>query len=136
VSRRPPRGTPPLHEKRGFDWNIGPVSRPVAPADPPLVREEKIMLKKVVAAAAVGAGLLMMGTPAFATQGGEVEEMTDLASKYDHTHQVGVVNMDDSELLSDINVCHVDVNVIAVPLFSNNDGGPCVNPDIEGDADR
>ncbi|GHH40284.1 hypothetical protein [Lentzea cavernae] len=100
------------------------------------------MLKKAFAAAAVGAGFLMMGTPAFATQGDAMDDMMDLASKYDHDHQVGLVNMEDSELLSDINVCHVDVNVIAVPLFSNNDGGPCVNPDIEavhsheGDSDR
>jgi hypothetical protein len=89
------------------------------------------MLKKAFAAAAVGAGFLMMGTPAFATQGGAMDDMMDLASKYEHDHQVGLVNMEDSELLSDINVCHVDVNVIAVPLFSNNDGGPCTNPDIE-----
>ena len=91
------------------------------------------MLKKAFAAAAVGAGFLMMGSPAFATQGDAMDDMMDLASKYDHDHQVGLVNMEDSELLSDINVCHVDVNVIAVPLFSNNDGGPCVNPDIEAE---
>ncbi|MET9225803.1 hypothetical protein [Lentzea sp. NPDC003310] len=95
------------------------------------------MLKKALAAAAVGAGFLMMGTPALATQGGDaMDDMMDLASSYDHKHQVGLVNMEDSELLSDINVCHVDVNVIAVPLFSNNDGGPCVNPDVEADSDR
>jgi hypothetical protein len=100
------------------------------------------MLKKAFAAAAIGAGFLMMGSPAFATQGGAMDEMVDLASEYEQDHQVGLVNMEDSELLSDINVCHVDVNVIAVPLFSNNDGGPCLNPDIEavhtheGDSDR
>jgi hypothetical protein len=93
------------------------------------------MLKKAFAAAAVGAGFLMMGTPAFATQGGAMDDMMDLATKYDHDHQVGLVNMDDSELLSDINVCHVDVNVIAVPLFSNNDGGPCTNPDLDVEAE-
>jgi hypothetical protein len=89
------------------------------------------MLKKAIAAAAVGAGFLMMGTPAFATQGGAMDDMMELASKYDHNHQVGLVNMEDSELLSDINVCHVDVNVIAVPILSNNDSGSCANPDIE-----
>ncbi|GLY50338.1 hypothetical protein [Lentzea sp. NBRC 102530] len=94
------------------------------------------MLKKTLTAAAVGAGFLMMGTPALATQGDAMDDMMDLASNYEHNHQVGLVNMENSELLSDINVCHVDVNVIAVPLFSNNDGGPCVNPDIEADADR
>jgi len=55
----------------------------------------------------------------------------ELAAEYDHTHQVGLVNMEDSELLSDINVCHVDVNVIAVPILSNNDSGVCANPDVE-----
>ncbi|RDI32237.1 hypothetical protein [Lentzea flaviverrucosa] len=91
------------------------------------------MLKKAFAAAAVGAGFLMMGTPAFATQGDPIEDTADLASKYDHTHHVGLVNLQNAELLSDINVCHVDVNVIAVPVLSNNDSGPCVNPDIEGE---
>ncbi|MCR3749900.1 hypothetical protein [Lentzea californiensis] len=91
------------------------------------------MLKKAFAAAAVGAGFLMMGTPAFATQGGAMDDVTDLASKYDHDHQVSLVNMENAELLSDINVCHVDVNVIAVPAFSGNDGEPCVDLDIEGE---
>ena len=81
------------------------------------------MLKKACAVAALGAGFLMIGSPAFATP-------TEIASRYDFTHQVGLVNMDESELLSDINVCHVDVNVIAVPILSNNDGGMCANPDI------
>ncbi|SER75809.1 hypothetical protein SAMN05216188_11539 [Lentzea xinjiangensis] len=91
------------------------------------------MLKKAVAAAAVGAGFLMMGSPAFATQGDAMSDMMTLASEYDHDHQVGLVNMEDSELLSDINVCHIDVNVIAVPILSNNDSGSCVNPDIDID---
>ncbi|SES32896.1 hypothetical protein [Lentzea albida] len=92
------------------------------------------MLKKACAVAAVGAGFLMMGTPAFATQ----DEPVDIAPRYDHTHQVGLVNLDESEVLSDLNVCHVDVNVIAVPLFSNNDSGTCANPDLDvhGDSDR
>ncbi|WP_434445462.1 hypothetical protein [Lentzea sp. E54] len=91
------------------------------------------MLKKAVAAAAIGAGFLMMGTPAFATQGGAMDDMMKLAYEYDHNHQVGLVNMEDSELLSDINICHVDVNVIAVPILSNNDSGSCANPDADVD---
>ncbi|HEX7306871.1 hypothetical protein [Lentzea sp.] len=86
-------------------------------------------LKKVVAATAAGMGFLMIGSPAFATQGGEVSELQDLASEYDHTHQVSAVNLEDSEILSDINVCQVDVNVIAVPVLSNNDSALCANPD-------
>ena len=91
------------------------------------------MLKKAFAAAAVGAGFLMMGTPAFATQGGAMDDVTDPASKDDHDHQVTLVNMENAELLSDINVRHVDVNVIAVPVFSDNDGEPHMDLDIEGE---
>ncbi|MCX2952776.1 hypothetical protein [Lentzea sp. NEAU-D7] len=89
------------------------------------------MLKKAFAAAAAGAGFLMMGTPAFATQDGPMDDSTDLAPKYDHDHQVTLVNMKDTELLSDINVCRVDVNVISVPAFSDNEGEPCMNLDID-----
>ncbi|SDP97995.1 hypothetical protein [Lentzea jiangxiensis] len=92
------------------------------------------MLKKAFAAVAVGAGFLMMGTPAFATQGDAMDELTDLASKFEHNHQVGLINMENSELLSDINLCHIDVNVLAVPVLSNNDNGSCSNPDIEVEA--
>lgn len=88
-------------------------------------------LKKIAAAAAVGTAFLMIGTPAFASEAGSMSDMAALVSEYDHTHQVGLINMDESELLSDINVCHVDVNVIAVPLLSNNDSGMCANPDID-----
>ena len=88
------------------------------------------MLKKAFAVAAIGAGFMMMGTPAFASQS-DWDDMAAYVAEYDHTHQVGLVNLDDSELLSDINVCHVDVNVIAVPILSNNDSGTCANPDIE-----
>ncbi|MEV6719205.1 hypothetical protein AB0M48_45030 [Lentzea sp. NPDC051208] len=87
------------------------------------------MLRKAFAAAAVGAGFLMMGTPAFATQSGAMDDLTDLVPKHDH--QVSLINMQDAELLSDINVCHVDANVIAVPAFSGNDGEPCVDLDFE-----
>jgi hypothetical protein len=85
-------------------------------------------IKKIAAAAAVGAAFLMVGTPAFASQDYDV---APYAAEYDFTHQVGLVNLDDSEVLSDLNVCHVDVNVIAVPILSNNDSGLCANPDVE-----
>jgi hypothetical protein len=91
------------------------------------------MLKKTVAAAAVAAGLLLVGSPAFAGESDDFGDMVALAAEYDHTHQVGLVNMEDSELLSDINVCHIDVNVIAVPILSNNDSGLCANPDTDID---
>ncbi|MEV6717351.1 hypothetical protein AB0M48_35570 [Lentzea sp. NPDC051208] len=91
------------------------------------------MLKKAFTAAAVGAGFLMMGTPALATEGGATEDMTDLAPEHDHDHQVALVDLKDAKLLGDITVCHVDVNVLAAPALSSNDAGPCVNPDIEGE---
>ncbi|SDF38892.1 hypothetical protein SAMN05216553_101393 [Lentzea fradiae] len=91
------------------------------------------MLKKALAAVAVGTGFLMVGSPAFATQGGPVDELADLASKYEHNHQVGLVNMENSQLLSDINLCHLDVNVLAVPVLSANDSGTCLNQDVEVD---
>ncbi len=91
------------------------------------------MLKKTVAAAAVGVGLLLVGTPAFAGESDDFGDMVALAAEYDHTHQMGLVNMEDSELLSDINVCHIDVNVIAVPILSDNDSGLCANPDTDID---
>ncbi|KOV88263.1 hypothetical protein ADL03_04995 [Nocardia sp. NRRL S-836] len=74
---------------------------------------------------------MLVGTPAFAGEADEFGDMMALAAQYEHNHQVGLVNMEDSEILSDINVCHVDVNVIAVPILSNNDSGLCANPDTE-----
>ncbi|MEU7478185.1 hypothetical protein AB0A63_19530 [Lentzea sp. NPDC042327] len=91
------------------------------------------MLKKTVAAAVVGAAFLLVGTPAFAGESEDFGHMMAMAAEYDHTHQVGLLNLEDSEVLSDINVCHVDVNVIAVPILSNNDSGVCANPDTDID---
>ncbi|SDG04437.1 hypothetical protein SAMN05216553_10547 [Lentzea fradiae] len=87
-------------------------------------------LKKFVAAAAVGVGFLMVGTPAFA--GGEYDHTVRVSDfEYEHNHQVGLVNMNESDILSDINLCHLDVNVIAIPLLSGNDSGSCVNSEID-----
>lgn len=88
------------------------------------------MLKKVATAMAVGAGFLAIGTPAFATEGGEVDDPAQQSAEHDHGHRVSVVNLENAELLSDINVCRVEVNVIAAPAFSDDDAGPCVNPDL------
>lgn len=87
-------------------------------------------MKKVVAAAAAGVGFLMVGTPAFA--GGEYDHPARVSDfDYDHTHQVGLVNLNDSDILSNINLCHLDVNVIAVPVLSGNDSGVCANTEID-----
>jgi len=90
------------------------------------------MLKKAVAAAAIGAGLMLVGTPAFAGAADDAYDMVAIAAEHEgDTDQLGLINLNDSELLSDINVCHLDVNVIAVPILSGNDEGSCSNPDVE-----
>ncbi|MBB5956260.1 hypothetical protein FHS29_002846 [Saccharothrix tamanrassetensis] len=81
------------------------------------------MYKKVAAATAIAASLMMLGSPAFAD------------TELDLTEQLGLVNTDETEIVSDINACHIDVNVIAVPVLSNNDQGSCSNPDLEVEVD-
>ncbi|WP_329791511.1 hypothetical protein V1227_06230 [Lentzea sp. DG1S-22] len=78
------------------------------------------MLKKAGAAIAIAGAFIGIGSTASAD-----------APELDLTHQVGGVNLDDSEVLSDLNVCFIDVNVIAVPVLSGNDSGLCANPDDE-----
>ncbi|KOV88264.1 hypothetical protein [Nocardia sp. NRRL S-836] len=76
------------------------------------------MLKKAGAAVAIAGAFLGFGSQALA-------DTPDL----DITEQVGVADLNDSEVLSDLNVCFIDVNVIAVPVLSDNDSGLCGNPD-------
>ena len=76
------------------------------------------MLKKAGAAIAIAGAFIGIGSTASA----DVPEL-------DLTHQVGGANLNDSEVLSDINACFIDVNVIAVPVLSGNDSGLCANPD-------
>ncbi|SDP99302.1 hypothetical protein [Lentzea jiangxiensis] len=76
------------------------------------------MLKKAGAAIAIAGAFIGIGSTASAD-----------GPELDLTHQVGGVNLDDSEVLSDLNVCFIDVNVIAVPVLSGNDSGLCANPD-------
>jgi hypothetical protein len=75
------------------------------------------VLKKAGAVAVIAATMMMIGSPAFASDGPEVG-LTD---------QVGVANLSDSDVLSDLNACFIDVNVIAVPVLSDNDSGVCAN---------
>ncbi|MCR3749899.1 hypothetical protein [Lentzea californiensis] len=76
------------------------------------------MLKKAGAAVAIAGAFLGFGSTAMAD-----------APELDLSHQVGGVNLEDSEVLSDLNACFIDVNVIAVPVLSGNDSGLCANPD-------
>jgi hypothetical protein len=92
------------------------------------------MLKKAGAVAAIAASMMIIGTPAFAAEstqrGGEdVANLVSAVHELNQTHQVGLVNFDNSDLLSDINACHLDVNVIAVPVLSGADSGVCANVD-------
>ena len=76
------------------------------------------MLKKAGVAIAVAGAFIGVGS-------------TALASDVDIVHQTGVANLNDTEVLSDLNACFIDVNVIAVPVLAGNDSGLCANPDDE-----
>jgi hypothetical protein len=76
------------------------------------------VLKKAGAAVAIAGAILGIGSTALAD-----------APELDLTDQTGVAHLNDSEVLSDVNACFVDVNVIAVPALSANDSGLCANPD-------
>lgn len=113
------------------------------------------MLKKASAVAAAMTGLMMLGAPAFAVAGEPHDhdhghhgnhghhghwngdhpggEWTHYwhAEGGDESNQTGLVNFaDDSDVLSNINICQVEVNVIGVPVLSHNDGlNACINTD-------
>jgi hypothetical protein len=76
------------------------------------------VLKKAGAAVAIAGAFLGIGSTAMAD-----------APELDITDQTGVAHLNDSEVLSDLNACFIDVNVIAVPALSGNDSGLCANPD-------
>ena len=78
------------------------------------------MLKKAGAAVAIAGAFLGFGSQALAD-----------SPELDITDQVGVADLNDSEVVSDLNACFIDVNVIAVPVLSDNDSGLCANPDDE-----
>lgn len=74
------------------------------------------MLKKAGAAVAIAGAFLGFGTSALAD-----------APEIDIAEQVGVANLNDTDVVSDLNACFIDVNVIAVPVLSDNDSGLCAN---------
>ncbi|MFE9743482.1 hypothetical protein ACFYOT_01110 [Saccharothrix saharensis] len=107
------------------------------------------MFKKAGAVAIAAAGLMLLGSPAFATphgggdeHGNEYTAVGELqyfedASDGDHNDQFGLINFaDDSDLLSNLNVCEVEVNVLAIPILSNNDESLCINTDNDGNSDH
>ncbi|XVV04650.1 hypothetical protein ACQPW3_04350 [Actinosynnema sp. CA-248983] len=93
------------------------------------------MLKKVGALAAITAGMLLMGSPAFAGEPGsdDIDRVVGSARDIDHTDQVGLVNIDDSEILDQINICNIEViqlvnvEIPIVPIDSYN----CENTEVE-----
>ncbi len=91
------------------------------------------MLKKAGVVAAAAAGLLMLGGPAFAGQA----HHRDINSA--HNGQVGLVNLNDIDILKDINInviagaCGNNVGVLgaAVPVLSPSITHSCAEGGIE-----
>ncbi|MEV8443198.1 hypothetical protein AB0425_37965 [Actinosynnema sp. NPDC051121] len=117
------------------------------------------MLKKASTVAAVVAGLMMVGGPAFAVSGEPHEHANEQGNVTEHgnapehgglteygdlhvwqdddggvNHQFGLLNFaDDSDVASNINLCQVEVNaVLGIPVLSNNDQSLCLNSDNDG----
>ncbi|KOX21422.1 hypothetical protein ADK67_27530 [Saccharothrix sp. NRRL B-16348] len=108
------------------------------------------MFKKAGAVAIAAAGLMMLGSPAFATphyddDGGHYTAIGELNSYVDYEEgeggdyadQFGLINFaQDSDLLSNINLCELEVNVLAIPILSNNDESVCINTDNDDNDDN
>ncbi|XVS65239.1 hypothetical protein ACQPYE_04010 [Actinosynnema sp. CA-299493] len=108
------------------------------------------MFKKAGAVAIAAAGLMMLGSPAFATPHhdddhgyytavGELNSYVDVeeGEEGDYADQFGLVNFaQDSDLLSNINLCELEVNVLAIPILSNNDESYCINTDDDDNDDN
>ncbi|MER5266950.1 hypothetical protein ABTZ99_33135 [Actinosynnema sp. NPDC002837] len=111
------------------------------------------MFKKAGAVAAAAAGLMLLGSPAFATPhhgGYDDGEYTAIGEYHNQQYfdeesdettvadQFGLINFgNDSDLLSQVNICEVEVNVLAIPILSNNDESVCIatdNDDNDSDA--
>ncbi len=104
------------------------------------------MLKKASTVAAVVAGLMMVGAPAFAVAGEPHEHEHEHGHEHGNGHvwqgedggtlndQFGLLNFAaDSDLASGINICEVEVNaVLGIPVLSNNDESLCLNTDNDG----
>ncbi|MBP2340840.1 hypothetical protein JOF41_007018 [Saccharothrix coeruleofusca] len=98
------------------------------------------VLKKVATVAAIAAGFMMAGSPAFATSGephyygygyGDVPGVEWLNYEDNESNtadQVGLINLNDSELLSDVYLCGLEVIPI-VPILSESDTITCYSED-------
>jgi hypothetical protein len=101
------------------------------------------VLKKAGTLAAVVAGLMLVGAPAFAVTGEPHEEEQGHGSEQgltwvhkdeaggDLVDQFGLLNFgNDSDVASGLNICEVEVNaVLGIPVLSNNDENLCLVAD-------
>lgn len=106
------------------------------------------MFKKAGAVAIAAAGLMLLGSPAFATPHGDYDDggHNTAIGEYDsYTHnqqyfeddegettvadQFGLINFgNDSDLLSQVNLCSLEVIPI-IPILSENDETYCIATD-------
>ncbi len=104
------------------------------------------MLKKASTVVAAMAGLMMVGAPAFAVAGephedghapghghagdGHWQVWVEDDDEPNQVYQYGLINFgQDSDVLSNINLCNIEVNVLSVPILSGNDDNVCINTD-------
>ncbi|SFB59780.1 hypothetical protein SAMN05216266_12455 [Amycolatopsis marina] len=71
------------------------------------------MLKKAAIVAATTGALMLAGSPAFATGGGDGIDNND---HNNHTGQVGLVNVNDVLNHNNVGLCDLNVNVLAVQV--------------------
>jgi hypothetical protein len=105
------------------------------------------MFKKAGAVAIAAAGLMLLGSPAFATPHGEDDNadhyiaIGEAYSEYDnqqyyedgeegdYADQFGLINFgNDSDLLSQVNLCSIEIIPI-IPILSENDETVCIATD-------
>ncbi|MBP2340841.1 hypothetical protein JOF41_007019 [Saccharothrix coeruleofusca] len=91
------------------------------------------MLKKAAAVTAIAAGFLMVGSPAFATAGEEhgvpgIEWLNYEDNESTEAAQTGLLNLNDSEVLSDIYACGLEV-IPVIPIIAENDTVTCYSQD-------
>ncbi|AIJ23439.1 MULTISPECIES: hypothetical protein [Amycolatopsis methanolica group] len=85
------------------------------------------MLKKSAIVAAAAAGFMMIGSPAFATQGAW-DEGGD-------TGQLGLLNVDDVANDNNVGVCDNNVNVLGVQVADALEGVGATVPILSGASD-
>lgn len=93
------------------------------------------MLKKAGVVAAAAAGIMMLAGPAFAAGHGHARGINEA-----HNGQVGLVNLNDIDILKDINInliagaCGNNVGVLgaAVPILSPSITHSCAGGGIDG----